>query len=483
MPASTPSTTMSPGARLRERIAQRVGPTRYERYFASGASLRLSQEHLQIRVTSPFYAEWLAKQFAPALTEEARAATGNDALTLEWLVDLPQAQAQEPTAPAPEPRHTESQYTKRRARRGHRVRHALDEFIVGPCNRLAYEAANRLGDPNEDPGFRLLVVHGSCGVGKTHLLGGLADRFRALAPGSKVWWTTAEAFTNQYVASLRANRIDAFRRRVRAVDLICVDDVHFFAGKRSTQSEFLHTIDVLEHSGARIALATDAHPRQIDRLEQRLISRCLSGMVVEVNEPLRETRLRILTELARRRGVEATLRALELLEQWAGPTVRDLEGAITSVDLVRRSMSAGSPVIDPGIVRTALAHADSKPITQPIRLHAILHACCTRIGVAEQDVLGKGRHKRIVLARSLAAHLSRELTTHSFPEIARALGRANHSTVIAASQRVERQIAAAAPCACGPDMDGLSVSDLCAIVRRDVTGSGTHRFPAELQSH
>jgi chromosomal replication initiator protein len=362
----------------------------------------------------------------------------------------------------------------------HSARQSLDEFIVGPCNRLAHEAARRLADPHEEPGFRLLVVHGSCGVGKTHLLGGLADRFRALAPGSKVWWTTAEAFTNQYIASIRANRADAFRRRVRAVDLICVDDVHFFAGKNSTQSEFLHTIDALEHSGARIALATDAHPRQLERLEQRFISRCLSGMVVEVREPERETRLRILSELTRRRGIEATLRALELLEQWAGPTVRDLEGAITSVDLVRRATRSDSPTIDPGMVRTALAHADTRPVAQPVRLNTILTAACSRVGVSEQDVLGKGRHKRVVLARSLAAHLARELTTHSFPEIARGLGRANHSTVIAACQRVEKQIVSAAPCACGPDLEGLNVSDLCALVRRDVTGSGARvrRKPA-----
>lgn len=469
MPTTAPSQDATAATRtLRQRFAQSVGQTRYDRYFDSGRAIDLDPGTCTVSVASPFYADWLAKQFGKALHEDARAATGNPDIDLRWIV----RSADQPADPTtPQSPASPTIQTRRRNARQARARHSLNEFVVGPCNRLACEAVTRLADPAHDPGFRLLLLHGSCGVGKTHLLGGLADRFQTLAPNLNVWWTTAESFTNQFVAALRESRAETFRRKARSADLICIDDAHFFAGKKSTQSEFLYTMDALEQTGARIALATDAHPRHIDRLEHRLVSRCMSGMIVEVAPPQRETRLAIVAELLRRRSLTASPRAIELLEQSAGPSVRDLEGAVTAADLVRRATAPDAQTIERTMVAAALNHTEQRMPRKPIHVPQILDAACARVGVTTADVLGKSRHKRIVLARSVTAHLARQLTTQSFPEIARALGRSNHSTVIAACQRVEQQIADRAPCAVGPDLDGLTVADLCASLRRDIAAA------------
>jgi chromosomal replication initiator protein len=369
-----------------------------------------------------------------------------------------------------------------RSHRGHRERdgahperfHRLEDFIVGASNRLAYEAARRLGEGERD-GFGALCLYGVCGVGKTHLLQGVARRYRERHPGAEIRYTTAERFANEYIALICEGKADEFRKRYRRLDLLCLDDVHFLSGKKSTQSEFLHTFETLELAGARVVIASDEHPKVVRDLSASIVSRVSSGMVVEIERPDREMRVRLVRAIAAKRGLALDDGAVAEIAGACLGSVREIEGAVMRVDAFSRLLTSGAPQterVGVSTVRQVMAGECSRRPRRPIRVSEVLEAVCEVVRVEASDVLGPGRHRRIVLARSLVARASRELTSHSFPEIARALNRRNHSTIVTACQRIERQIARGDTVRDEPSLREVRIADLYDEVRARLLGRG-----------
>ena len=350
-----------------------------------------------------------------------------------------------------------------------RPRYVLDDFVVGPSNALAYESAVALADGVNAAPFNLLVIHGDCGLGKTHLLNGIASRFAQTQPGARIHCTTAETFTNEYITAIRTSGIDQFRTRRRRIDLLCIDDVHFLSNKTATQTEFLYTFDALGLRGARIVLVSDEHPSLIQRLSKELSSRMLSGMVVEVGLPEPEMRIRIIERLASRRGLILAPGVAEAIAERSAGSVRNLVGAITTLDAVRRlpGMSRLDQRLSLSLVDQTLgAPTNKRPPIKPIQVETITEVVARALGVDLSEVLGRGRHKKVVLARALTVHLAKELTTRSYPEIARAMNRPNHSSVITARQRVQRQIKERRPCDIGPAFERVTVAELADRLER-----------------
>lgn len=337
------------------------------------------------------------------------------------------------------------------------LRHRLDDFVVGESNRLAHGAAMRLAESSGREKFSPLFIHGSCGLGKTHLLHGLASRYLEIHPHAVVRAITAEEFTNDYVMAVKNNRLDEFRRVYRGVDLLCLDDAHFLSNKEKTQTELLHTFDAIDLGGSRIVLASDDHPREIRKMSEQLVSRFLSGAVVRLDPPDPATRLNIILAIARRRGLPIDPAAADLISERGarcGPggtpgSVRDIEGMLTQVEayyrLVPEMVVSGS--VGVVLVRRALnigeidGRGEPARSRRPVEVDRINAEVCRTLGVTVQEMMGVGRHPKVVLARSVIALLSRRLTNLSFPEIARRMGRPNHSTVITAKKRLEATIA------------------------------------------
>ena len=306
-------------------------------------------------------------------------------------------------------------------------RYRLEEMVIGPFNELAVTTARRMVEEPDHP-VSALFVHGGCGLGKTHLLQGVCRRFAERCPTGRWLYLTAEQFINRYVQSVRSNALAHFRKRLRGLDLLAVDDVQLLANKTATQNEFQHTFDEIALNGARILLA----------------SRVLSGMVGRIDTPGQPTLSRIVTAMARRRGLILHEAAAEVLAERV-MSIREAEGMVTKLSAIVRLTEPRRRVGDPvGLetVRRLLTEegrADSAPT--PIRLEQIVRTVCESLGVETNKVYGPSRHRRIVLARSIAIYLARQLTTLSYPELARALNRSNHSTIVTAAQRVERQMA------------------------------------------
>ena len=366
------------------------------------------------------------------------------------------------------------------------LRYRLDDFVVGPCNELAYAAALALTpDPEAETGpagrhdtpadrgaaaFAHdattadgeagadglagglaggggLFVHGGCGVGKTHLLQGVCQRKLRQCPGARVLYTTAESFTNAYITAVRNNRLDSFRRQLRRLDLLAIDDVEFFANKDKTQQEFLHCFDHIELAGARVVMASDSHPKLIKRFSEALVSRCVQGLVVQVNPPDLATRRTLVQRLARRRGLVVQPGLEERIAAHAGASVRELEGVVAQLHALASLDQPQGPTrrVHRALVDKLVASQRELRSSRPVRFYDIQATVCQHFAVEPRQVAGSSRHRMVVLARATLIHLARQMTTLSFPEIATALGKSSHSTVVTAGQRMARQLEANEP--------------------------------------
>ncbi len=492
-------------ARIADRLSEIVGQGRFQKYFEDKARLRMVERTLDVAVPTAFHAEWLGRNFGRMVRDAACLETGMTELTVRWRVDPTAFPTNGGGSTEGRPDRTTQRTTRPttfassggRARAAHpsRVapgrpapgtggraigfdpdsdRYGLNAIIVGPCNRLAHSVSLKVASGDCTPGLNLLVLHGDCGLGKTHLLQGIAAHYFRQHPGASVRYISGEEFTNEYIRAVRSGQIEAFRQSFRNIDLLCLDDMHFIAGKDATQSEFLHTFDALDLHGARVVLASDAHPRQIKHLNDRLASRCVSGLVVQLESPDFETRLTALRRLSRMRGLVVEDEALRIVADSCEGSFRDLGGILTRIQALATLLpeTAGTTgSIGPALVETALRTRARSRLERPVRIDEIVDAVCSQLSVEPSEVLGKGRHRRVVLARGVAAFLARDLTTHSYPEIARGLNRSNHSTIVTATQRVSRQIDEGASCRLGNGIPEVRVSDVCERVRRQVLGS------------
>ncbi len=179
-----------------------------------------------------------------------------------------------------------------------RLKLNLDTFVVGSSNELAYNAAKAVVNEEQSP-FNPLFVHGGYGVGKTHLLQGICNAVAQKRPATNWLYLSAEEFANQFVLALKTKKLEAFRRKMRETDLLAIDDIHFLANKPSTQEEFLHTFNTISLAGKQVVLASDAHPKMIGQLSEKLVNRFVSGMVVKIDTPDFHTRCQICRQYAR----------------------------------------------------------------------------------------------------------------------------------------------------------------------------------------
>src|SRR5947209_5562614 len=209
-----------------------------------------------------------------------------------------------------------------------RLRHDMENFVVVPTNQLAFNTACYV---SEFPGsqYNPLFIHGACGLGKTHLLQGLCRKFIEYHPTKRWMYLTGEEFTNEFLTALRTSKLDAFRRKMRDLDLLVIDDVHFLGGKKATQEEFLHTFNAIEAMGRQVVLASDNHPKLIEEFGESLVNRFVSGMVVRIDPPNYATRCQILRALAHRAGLALDEEVVSWVARRVTQNVRELEGAIT----------------------------------------------------------------------------------------------------------------------------------------------------------
>jgi chromosomal replication initiator protein len=309
--------------------------------------------------------------------------------------------------------------------------YTFDRFVIGGGNRLAHGAALAVAEaPSE--AYNPLFLHGPPGLGKTHLLGAIANYLRANAPGLSIRYTTAESFTNEFVAALKSAGAEAFKARYRDIDVLLIDDVQFLEGKPATEEEFFHTFNALYESGSQLILSADRIPSELETLATRLRDRFEWGLTVAVEPPNLATRLAVLRRLVREAGVEiADTDALAELANRIDANVRQLHGALTRVlahaSLMARPLSA--ELIAEVIPRGRSARATS--------VEEIQQRVAETFGISRAELVGSSRAATPLRARQVAIYLTRELTDLSLPQIGRLYGGRDHSTIFNSLRRVE----------------------------------------------
>ncbi len=470
--------------RLKRRLQTELGSEGFERYFGGGERLELSGSRLDVRVPDRFTASLIDRRFGERLRRALQEELGGEpGASVSCRVDQGVArERRKPAEPASAPPRDRAPRRPRQPVSDQR----LEEFVVGEANRVAHSACVQLCDPRSP--LQVVFLHSPCGLGKTHLLQGVSARVRQ-RPGARVRYMTGESFLNAYIARVREGRIDAFQSMFKGLDLLCIDDVQAVLGKVKTQHQLQQAIETVQSGGGRVAMAADTHPREMRELSRALASRFVAGPVIRLDAPDEELRARLVRHRALKRGLPLADEAAQMIAQRASgaregepASVRDLEGMLIQVEAVWRLLAKGraDAAIDAPLVARAL---DLRTATQgdadrggraerPVRLERISEIVCREMGVQLGDVLGRGRHKRVVLTRALIVHTSRELTTRSYPEIARTMARNNHSTVITAHQRIARQIEAGERCDVGCAHDGLTIGELAARMIREVRRGG-----------
>lgn len=310
--------------------------------------------------------------------------------------------------------------------------HTFENFVVGPSNELAYAAAVASaggGGPRYNP----LFIAGGTGLGKTHLVHAIAHSVLRSQPEARVIYVSAEYFTNEFIQALQHHKMEEFRARYRGqCDLLLLDDIQFLAGREQTQEEFFHTFNALIDAGKAIIVTSDKYPQQLQRMPERLVSRFTSGLVADVQVPQLETRVAIVHKKAVLEGIQISDDIAVLLAQNVRSNVRELEGAL--IRLAAKASLMGRP-IDLPFTQSELSNGAPRR-ERVITVEDIQRAVCGHFRLTNAELLSKDRHKSVAFARQVAMYLCRQRLKCSFPELGRAFGNRDHTTVISAVRRV-----------------------------------------------
>jgi chromosomal replication initiator protein len=331
-------------------------------------------------------------------------------------------------------------------------RHRFDQFVTGESNQLAFSAAQAMAGEAQ-PRFTPLFIHGGTGQGKTHLLHAIATAFSDHSPAAAVLYMSAERFMMAFVNAMRANETMAFKARLRAARLLLIDDIQFIAGKGSTQEEFLHTINELIDTGARIVVTADRPPQMLDGVDPRILSRLAGGLVADIQPAALELRLAILEAKRAIAGDPPVPDAvIDFLAGAIRSNIRELEGAFNK--LIAYGQLTGRQ-IDMDFAQTMLADA-VRANARRITVDEIQKACAAHFRIDPSEMRSKRRARAVARPRQVAMYLAKKMTPRSLPEIGRIFGGRDHSTVIHAIRTIEelRQT--------NPDMD----ADIRALQRQ-----------------
>jgi chromosomal replication initiator protein len=307
----------------------------------------------------------------------------------------------------------------------------FENFVTGPANRLAHAAAVAVA---ESPGtvYNPLFLHGSVGLGKTHLVQAIGNALRERDPDLRFCYLACDTFTNHFIDAVERGSLDQFRQRYRHVDVLAIDDVQFLSTRERSQEEFFHTFNALYQFHRQIVLTADVAPREIPGLAERLISRFNSGLVAMIDQPSFETRVAIVRRKAKLRCIEMPPEVCELIARRIDSNIRELEGALTKIDAFSR-MQGEKPTLE--MARSALGDEPERNVTVP----AILEIVSRRLEVRVAELQSKKRARHITFPRHICMHLARRLTDDSLEQIGGYFGGRDHTTVLHASRTIDRQ--------------------------------------------
>jgi len=414
-----------------EAIEGKVGSQTFDLWFRPLKLLRLQDEEIILEVPNKFFKEWIEDHY-PGLISE----------TVENIVKKPIPVKFEILKRREEKaiRKKETLDENRRAKLASRgiylsPKFVFETFVVGASNQFAHAASRAVAD---SPGkaYNPLFIYGGVGLGKTHLMNAIGNAIIDKQPGMKLLYAPAEQFTNEFVYSMRNDKMDEFKAKYRGLDVLIIDDIQFIAGKSGTQEELFHTFNALYDSHKQIVFSSDRPPKDISPITERLRSRFGMGLIADIQIPDVETKMAILGKKSEMEGIVLPEDVSFFLASKIRSNIRDLGacmirlGAHSSLTGKTISIEMAKDVLKD------LIHDEERALT----VDFIQKTVCEYYGLKVQDIKAKKRTRDIAFPRQVAMYLCKVLTGSSLSEIGKGFGGKDHSTVIHACKLIEKKM-------------------------------------------
>lgn len=435
-------------------IREKISPQAFKTWFEPTRPVSLEDATLKIQVPNRFFYEWIDEKYYSVVRKTIVQVLGDEGKLVYHTVEddapeNPQSRAvklplpSEPktaiTVPAPGSGMLRSvsgpavQFVSAYSSVDLNPRFTFDNFVTGDCNQLAHAAAKAVA---ENPGrtrFNPMVIYGGTGLGKTHLAQAIGHEILQRGQGERVIYTTSERFSLDFVDSIQNQKTHEFNNFYRSATVLIVDDIQFFANKEATQDNFFHTFNALNQAGKQIILTSDVPPKQLQKVNERLISRFQWGLTTDLQPPELETRIAILQKMSADEGYQLTGDVIEFVARNVTNSVRELEGCLISL-LAESSLRSIPLSMD--LARDVIGEIASIE-EQAVTTEQIQKEVCEHFEVPMSLLTGKSRKQEIVFARQIAMYLIRELTRASLKTIGNHFGGRDHTTVMHSVNTIE----------------------------------------------
>lgn len=426
---------------ISQSISKSIGQNAYERWFSNAHVLDISDTLIEVMVETDTHQLWIETNYMPELQDAVTDYFGDNHVASVIVEKKDSALGEENFFDESCSKETklsaekQQSFEKKLKKSGMNPLFTFERFVVGQSNEFAHAASVAVAG-NKGLTYSPLFIHGSPGMGKTHLMQAIGRDRLFNDPDAKVVYLTCEKFTNEYIDAVKSSDLTRFRNRYRNVSTLMIDDIHFLAGKERSQEEFFHTFNELLALQSKVIITSDRPASEIKNLEPRLISRFESGLTVEIQQPQIETRMAILQKKQEDFDVQISDELVEFLAKRIRSNIRRLEGGLlrlaTFASLGNDSLSIEKAE---SLLKDILNEEGAKKVTID-RIQALV---AEQFDVNVSDITGRKRPANIAFARQVAMFLSRKLTQCSLMEIGQSFGGRDHGTVIHACKKVEEK--------------------------------------------
>ncbi|MDD5449895.1 MAG: chromosomal replication initiator protein DnaA [Candidatus Omnitrophica bacterium] len=422
-------------------IKSSVNTQTFQTWFSFIEPVSFTGDTLIVQVPNQFFKSWILEHYIDTIKNSLRGVTGRDielefhvfetqqekrAITEKIIMDT-RAHIQTPTQFL--------SFSNRYKDLGLNPKYTFESFVIGPSNRFTHAAALAIVDSLASA-YNPLFIYGGVGLGKTHLMHAIAHGVAQRYPQAKILYISSEKFTNHLISAIQNRTTIKFRQLYRSVDILLIDDVHFIAGKESTQEEFFHTFNALHENHKQIILSSDRSPKNIPGLEERLVSRFEWGLVTDIQPPDLETRIAILKKKSERETIQVPNDVLFYIAEKIKSNIRELEGALIRVVAYAKLNNINITLdIAKDVLRDMIIEEEKK-----VTIELIQKKVAEYFDIRLSDMKAKKRSKVVVYPRQIAMYISRELTTHSLPEIGEQFGGRDHTTVLHAYEKIREEL-------------------------------------------
>lgn len=441
-------------------IKDNISLNSYKTWFEPIKPVKLENNTLTIQVPSQFFYEWLEEHYVTLLRKTIKRELGEDA-KLEYrividngnnhqhgpsTVDMPNNRQASYSTNEMTPPNTYGQamvknpfvipgLKKIQVDSQLNPSYTFEAYVEGDCNRLARAAGMAVAKSPGATAFNPLVIWGGVGIGKTHLAQAIGNYTKVLNSNKTVLYVGSEKFMNQFIDALKSNSINDFVHFYQMIDVLIIDDIQFFSGKAKMQDIFFHIFNELHQNGKQIVMTSDKPLKDLEGIEDRLLSRFKWGLTADIQEPDFETRIAILQSRLHRDGIEMPFEVLEFVA-YNIKTVRDLEGATTTI-LAEATLNKKEITLE---VAKKVVMLYIKNVSKEISMETIQKTVCEYFDVPLEKLKGTTRKRPIVQARQLSMFFAKQYTNNSLKSIGSHFGGRDHSTVIHSCQAVRDQI-------------------------------------------